>query len=376
MPFDSDDKIKKRAAALKYKVVKQLVEFYFSEADTGVDFNYCQRFSGEINDPVLGEIATADIVIVILGENVNVTYELAFRHTLRGQMIIIGDPDVKKPKYIDDLAFIGFARPLLDKLQKQAGDLDNFPNISFQQGEISPGIVELLENRKETFQRFSMAMEQVLDQPPKPSRYIKELLPKLYPDMDDQAEKQFSLSLWGKSLGYPLSVLKIEWKGISDPDTGQYTVDDMIGSPLICDANWAFIEFYQLNWRRGEEASEVVDRLSPLDYNKLKKQILKYKDDQMDIDAFESDQARLTAQVIFVDEEAATGIFRQENRQKFATQSILWGANHPTMAGQFFLPCLLARRHEGEFPNGKHNTYLLVAYVEVSGLSGAPVAAA
>ena len=39
MPFDSDDKIKKRAAALKYKVVKQLVEFYFSEADTGVDFN-------------------------------------------------------------------------------------------------------------------------------------------------------------------------------------------------------------------------------------------------------------------------------------------------------------------------------------------------
>ena len=88
MSFGSDDQERKRMAAVYYSCLKFMIDKYNSESDLQFDFDYCKRFTGDIKDPLLQEIADADILIALLDQNVTVTYELAFRHILRGQMIL------------------------------------------------------------------------------------------------------------------------------------------------------------------------------------------------------------------------------------------------------------------------------------------------
>ena len=72
LSFGSDDKERKRMAAVYYSCLEFMIDKYSSESDQPFDFDYCKRFTGDINDPLLQEIADADILIALLDRNVTV----------------------------------------------------------------------------------------------------------------------------------------------------------------------------------------------------------------------------------------------------------------------------------------------------------------
>jgi len=189
----------------------------------------------------------------------------------------------------------------------------------------------------------------------------------------------YNISAWGQSLYYPLSIVKISWKGISDPINGKYSDDDLTEGPLIHDANREFIELYRLKVVGGESDSDVIRRLSPLGLAELLQHLEKLTNpEKMNMNEFIDDQQRLKKLTILEDAEAAEKKFSDisENlntEDKYAKVPIVMSDDHPKMPGRSLLPCLLSKRHDGDFPKGKHSTYLLVAYIDITGLVGSPV---
>ncbi len=190
---------------------------------------------------------------------------------------------------------------------------------------------------------------------------------------DDEGSPPFILTEWGRSLAYPLSVVRIGWSGMSNPHEGRYEPSDQIGEPWIFDCNQQFIDLYQIQTREGEHPSAAAARLH-LTFGELIDRLRLWMSDA-DLDAFLADQARLRDLVIFKDVDAMR--FRtKDDVESIKTEApVVFNERHPVRPGQVFLPCLLAKRHQGNFPHARHNTYLLVVYVDVSEFvqQGAPV---
>jgi hypothetical protein len=355
-----------------------MIDKYSRGSGQPIDFDYCKRFTGDINDPLLQEIADADILIALLDENVTVTYELAFRHILRGQMILFLLEDAHVPLYLVNWAHHKFSDGLTQKILNEVKDKDNFPDLKLGECELSPAIKRhLAEDKNETYTILCSALEEIAHSRPKPSPYIEKIVPPML--QDRESPDSYNISAWGESLYYPLSIVKVSWKGISDPINGKYSDDDMTEGPLIHDANREFIELYRLNVLRGESDSDAIRRLSPLGLAELVQELKKLTDpEKMNMDEFVADQQRLTKLTIFQDAEAAEKKFSGINENlktedKYAKVPIVMSGDHPKMPGRSLLPCLLSKRHDGDFPKGKHSTYLLVAYIDITGLVGAPV---
>ena len=378
MSFGSDDEERKRIAAVYYSCLKFMIDKNSCKRDQLYDFDYCKRFTGDINDPLLQEIADADILIALLDRNVTVAYELAFRHILRGQMILFLLEDAQVPVYLVNWAHHKFSDKLTKKILNQVKDKDNFPDLKLGEFELSPAIKKHLEEDKnETYTILCSALEEIAHSSPKPSPYIEKIVPPML--QNREGPDSYNISAWGQSLYYPLSIVKISWKGISDPINGKYSDDDLTEGPLIHDANREFIELYRLKVVGGESDSDVIRRLSPLGLAELLQHLEKLTNpEKMNMNEFIDDQQRLKKLTILEDAEAAEKKFSDisENlntEDKYAKVPIVMSDDHPKMPGRSLLPCLLSKRHDGDFPKGKHSTYLLVAYIDITGLVGSPV---
>lgn len=377
MSFGSDDEERKRIAAVYYSCLKFMIDKYSTKSGQPFDFDYCKRFTGDINDPLLQEIAEADILIALLDQNVTVTYELAFRHILRGQMILFLLEGAQVPVYLENWAHHKFSDKLTEKILNQVKDKDNFPDLKLGEFELSPAIKKHLEEDKnETYTILSSALEEIAHSSPTPSTYIEKIVLPMLQNYENP--DSYKISAWGQSLYYPLSIVKISWKGITDPVNGKYSQDDIIEGPLIHDANRKFIDLYQLRVIGGESDSDVIRRFSPLGMAELLKQLEILTHPKMDMKAFIADQERLTQLIIFEDAEAAEKKFSTKSdnlyrEDTYAKVPIVMRDNHQKMPGRSLLPCLLSKRYVGDFPKGKHSTYLLVAYIDITSLIGAPV---
>jgi hypothetical protein len=261
-------------------------------------------------------------------------------------------------------------------------DEKNFPDLELGESELSPAIRKhLKEDKNQTYTILSSALKEIAPSSPTPSIFIEKIVLPMLQNREEPIEdpSSYDISAWGQSMFYPLSIIKISWKGITDPDNGKYSAEDMIEVPLIHDANREFINLYQLNVRPGESDSEAIRRLSPLGAAELVQELEKLTNlKKMNMTEFLADQQRLGELTIFEDAEAAQGKFSSTSdnlirEDKYAKVPIVMGDDHPTMAGRSLLPCLLSKRYGGDFPNGKHSTYLAVVYIDITGLVGAPV---
>lgn len=395
MPFGGDDEKKERAAAVEFNAIKHMVKKYGQKHDVEINADISQKFTGEINDPVLEEIAEADVVVAVLKSNVNVTYELAFRHLLRGQMILLVLDQSARPKYIDDWAYIKFDKKMILRIGTLVDDTDNYPTPSLLSGKLSPGIEEAIDSESEqTYPNFENAMEQALNQDPTPSHFFEDVvLPLQNKKIAAATGTNFGLGEWGPASYYPLSVVRVDWKGISDEANGKYDAKDLVKyepshGPIIFDANKAFLDLYSLRVLQHQTPSQAIESLNeqkPLDSLTLINHLATNgAAPNWDKEAFMEDQRRLANNVIFVDEEASSTYRPNIDRADgYAKIPIIISNKHPVQGfqGKSFLPCLLAKRHSGKFPKGRHSTFLLVAYIDVTdldkmpkGLKGAPVA--
>ncbi len=385
MSFGSFEKTRKRLAAVYYSCIAKLVEKYTEETDLIIDCNIVSQFTGELNDPLLEEIAKADVIIALLDENITVTYELAFRHILRGQMILFLLDKAKKPLYLENWAHNEFSDAMITKIKSQAKDEENFPNLQLGDKVLSQALLMIINgNDDATYKNFKEALKATIKSEIKPSIFIKEIVcPQCSLELPT-SPKDFKLSRWGYSLFYPLSIIKIKWKGIHDIKNGIYEEKDMESPAIIFDANRQFIDLYQLNALPGKSDSQVIERLNrqkSLTLDVMLEILHALIDDQkMDWEKFMEDQFKLTKFVVFQDPIAARKPFNNpishplaKQEDKYAKVPITMSQKHPKMPGRSLLPCLFSRESEGDFPKGKHTTYLLVAYIDITGLSGAPV---
>lgn len=192
-------------------------------------------------------------------------------------------------------------------------------------------------------------------------------------DRDIFQENPFVLKDWGRSLAYPLSVIKIAWKGMSNIKEGKYSEDDLKEPPWVFDGNRDLYDFYQIVRHQYDSTVKDFER-HHLTFSALIERLEELVDKKY-LDAFVEDQKRLQNLVIFQDTDAKPFMTAADREPSNAEAPIIFNQNHPTLANQIFLPCLIAKRHEGNFPMGPHNTYLLVAYVNVTKLigTGAPI---
>jgi TIR domain-containing protein len=189
---------------------------------------------------------------------------------------------------------------------------------------------------------------------------------------EESGPQPFRLAEWGQLMAYPLSVVKIAWKGMTHAEDGKYADDDLKELPWVFDGNRELIDLYQVAAQERETPSQTFSRLH-LTFNELIGQLKSWMTDD-DLQKFLNDQERLRQLLIFQDLDAKR-FLTAEDREPVTTECpIVFRDSHPTRhpahCGKVFLPCLLAKRHDGPFPRHPHDTYLLVAYVDVTKIRG------
>lgn len=185
------------------------------------------------------------------------------------------------------------------------------------------------------------------------------------PATNEDERHPFVLKEWGQSLSYPVSVVVANWQGMSHANDGIYETDDLVEDPWIFDGNGDFFRFYDLTKKDDETPYDALQRMK-LTSASMMDSLTRWMSPQ-DMAAFRQDQARLAQEVILKDRQHLA--FRCRRSEPVTTKApIKLGPEHPLLPNRTFLPCLLAKRHQGDFPAGAHTTYLLIAYVDISSI--------
>jgi hypothetical protein len=396
MSFGSKDPMKKREAALTFTVIKRMTKQYAEAEKLPLDVRRCVRYTGEITEPLFEEMAKADIVIAILDEiNPTVIFELAFRHTLRGQFILIVKDRHAIPFYLRTWAYVELGQDLLQALNDEVENENMFPTVSFEQCPLSPRLEQLLRKGEGCEVDLRRALAEELRSEPAPTPYFEDVvLPLLHQRIVSigKEEEDFGLGPWARSSFYPLSIIRVNFKKMSHIEDCRYDpTEDIDGDPIVYDANRGFLKIFNLKLMEDEKIFPQLRRMNPLTFSSILELLsgerghrrLAHKD--WDSIAFGNDQKRLRKWVIFYDAQAATSVFceRPKDQDLYAHEPIHLADDHPVeeMRGASFLPCLIAKRRSGLFPNGPHSAYLRIAFIDVTNvaadasrrLKGAPV---
>jgi hypothetical protein len=199
---------------------------------------------------------------------------------------------------------------------------------------------------EEEQKRLGAALAELIEAGPRRSPLIE---PRVAPP--EPRERSPYLSNWAEHLYYPVTVVKIDWKRMSFPETGQYDPSDIADGPgpVIFDANQQFLDLVQLNFSSPftlvKELREFRLTMSRI-LNNLKSFMR-----PADHEEFQKDQLRLTDELIFKNQPCGA-----------ARVPIRLNERHP-YRNRMFLPCLIGKKVEGD-TSQPHSSYLIVVYIE------------
>ena len=357
MPYGGNEKEKRRRAILEFLCLKHMVELInldLKKENKPLKYvvDVCETLVSDIAANALQKIADADVIIAMLKDrNINVVYEVAFRYTLRDQMILMVDGDAAEqvPVYLRDKAHLlsPFPQPV-DKTIDYFVDIDipKYQDISFRDPYPPDDLQQAIKTHSiAAMTTLRQALEEIHQKGPNPSPFI---LKERAERRRTESPEPLKLSSWSGVLHYPISIVKFTWKKMSNIKTGRYEPTDLNEKhpPIVFDGNTEFRMLYGLE----KIAEPDVSKLN-IDASLLIEKLHSIVDPQ-DLEDFTKDQLRLQPELIFVN--APTGNAKVPIKLK----------NHRYYQNRWFLPCLIGKQVIGEI-SGPHETYLMIVYIEI-----------
>ncbi|MBF0551990.1 MAG: hypothetical protein HQK60_15835 [Deltaproteobacteria bacterium] len=334
MPFGGDKDQNKHRAILNYKRLEYLVRSKckvtsVSPLSVRDKVVYAVEIAGtamdHIPDNALQQIETADILIaVVIGQNLNVIYEVAHRRAREGTVVLVVDSDSNLPLYL---------RPLAHQNWKQEEVLDRIDRIATDKGRgVSDFTMGIPDDLKATIDTFDSELQMGLQ------RALQ------------QIEAQFDPMPWAvqhfrqivserMSTYYPCSIVEVTFSSGGESA-------DPTRPAIVRDFNNAFSHFYDYANRQAAEDH------GPLTLVRLLERIKGYSDPDH-WNNFMEDQNEVTNRIV--------------ERRGFARAKIPMQINkhpHGEFCGKSFLPCIIAHVMD-ERSDERHKMYLLVVYIEL-----------
>lgn len=349
MSFGSDGPRSETEAILNFQRIKYIIEKrqYLTETQInnaqGLKFEYsvdvCYSLVGQIPEEAISRIAEADILIAMITDvNVNVIFELAIRNLMKEETLLIleGDPTEVLPIYLQSMAYIRYDnenfRPVRQIIQGIAKNRSNY-DIGWSNLEEIPDELKsaIKEKDNSLIRNLSKAMFKLETNPPRAPAYLRKFVNNLSPKNMLASWKTFA----------PYSVVRIRWKGRIGRE---YTSENLIGNPVICNANNDFLRLFDLHEIPDPDGTQ------PLTSQSLVERIRPFID-PVDLKRFIDDQASLFEKIVF------------EGRHYAANIPLQFNECHRYYGNQIMLPSLIAKQIVGEATK-PHTTFLLVVYIE------------
>lgn len=340
MPFGGEDTVESRRSILNFKRLEYLIrnkcQVKPAAPESPTDsVSYAVEVARTVQDNIppwaLDRIQTADIVIALVaGTNASVIYELAYRRTRGGELILVVDEEKNLPFYERLTGRCSWTQDqVLARIERIAAD--SIPDLS----DFSAGIpddlkTEIDRNDTKLAQDLQNALQAI------ESRFV--------PPHITAVQHLRGIVSDDTASFYPSSIVEVSYlrHGEFDPD-----------SPAIVQE---FDDAFSRLFGYVDKAAAKKDR--PLTLGKLMTQIEKFSDPE-NWKIFMEEQQYLTNTVIKEYGFALPEIplrFNEKHRSEFR--------------GKSYLPCLIAQVIEGN-KNESHKMFLLVVYIELPGPSRA-----
>lgn len=357
MSYGGDEKEKQRRAILEFLCLKHMMELInqgLKRESKALKYkvDVCQTLTSDISDNALQKIAGADVIIAMLQDrNINVIYEIAFRHLLRDQMIIMvkGNASEQVPVYLRDKAHLlsPFPQKITETIEYIVkSDLPKYQDISFRDPLPPEDLQQAIDTHSITeMTTLKEALEEIHQKGPNPSSFISG---RQTEQGADKSQEPLRLSNWAAVLHYPISIVKFSWNKMSHLKAGRYEPTDLNSGqpPTIFDGNTEFRMLYGLE----KETEPDLSKLN-IDASQLIEKLHSIVDPQ-DLEDFTNDQIRLQPELIFVN--APTGNAKIPIKLK----------KHRYFQDKWFLPCLIGKQVIGKLSE-PHETYLMIVYIEI-----------
>ena len=349
MPFGGNETAEKRAAILNFQRLRYLIEerVKVRPAPTGVaadnelvqyDVEVCRTAVDEISKQVLARILDADVLLaLIVGSNLNVIYEVAYRRPPERNLILVVDSPENLPLYLKGIAYHTWNQ---DAIVKRISAIANAPDEL-------PALPDFKEE-------IPSDLEQAID------RYDVVLQSNLEQSLQEIELKDFREELPGKSVlhlrgivsneiatFYPSSIVEVKFA-----KRGEFL--NPRAPAVIRHFDDEFAKLYGF-LNKGMAEAECPLALAPL-LDRLEK-----FSEPGDWAEFMKEQVELTDTVV--------------RQYGFAIAKVPLRINGRHPRGEFrnhtFLPAVVAQVIDGK-REGLHTMYLLVMYIDVTDLTTQP----
>lgn len=351
MPFGGDDPYLKRYYKLHYNRIKENFRCVDVKRN-GYRIRYIVEpfYTAVHSIPLEGlkKVVKTDILVSLVSHrNINVIYETGVREVVKGGVIrlVEGVPDRELPVYLSHQGYIPYETPEKTEVGKAIEamarmDFSGFILSDLEEPVLTP-LRMLVETKDENLrEQLESALQEIEDAPPGDAPEILNLFKEVPPSR--------IVATWDAY--FPYSVVRIKWKRMSGDEI--YTDSDLEDEPVICAANRAFLNLFDIARTGG---IPDPDGSKPLTQTALAERLVKEQYvNQSTFETFLEEQNGLLNRLIFHCE------------TDWATEPLrLDGENHhPYYSKAQFLPCVIAKWTIGERAN-RHEEYYLIAYVRL-----------
>ena len=259
--------------------------------------------------------------------------------------LVEGVPGKELPVYLRHQGYIPYETPKKSEVGKAIDAMAEMAFSDFIMSDLEDDISKTLQalvrkQDKNLREQLESALQEIENAPPGEPPEILSLFKEVPPSR--------IVATWDAY--FPYSVIRIRWRTMSGDDV--YTPNDLESEPVVCAANRAFLNLFDIarmggvpdpDGERSLNQAALANRLQEEGYVQ-----------QSTFSAFIEDQRKLTERLIFHCE------------TDWATQPLyLDGENHhPYYHRAHFLPCVIAKWTIGDRTK-RHEEYFLVAYVRL-----------
>lgn len=320
-------------------------------ADLAIDYHVEPFYTSVHSVPLEGlkAIVDADILVALVsGHNINVIYEIGIRQVVKGDTVLLveGDANHELPVYLRHQGYIAYETPdptVVGKAIQALCEIE-FPSLITadfgEQNEAITGIMRSLIRDHDTDLRKKIgeALKEIEFSVPADPPEIAQLFRSVDPSR--------IVGVWDAY--FPYCVTRVKWRHRSMEEA--YAEDDLDEKPVVCSANRAFENLFDIARAGGIPDPDSSHRvtLSSLIYRLRDKGYMK----PATYDRFAAEQRRLYDVLLFrCETDWAT------------TPLVLDGEHfHPYYHRAEFIPAAIAKWTIGDV-GGPHEDYYLVGFI-------------
>lgn len=336
---------------LKY-IIEERIEIPSLLLRCPIDFSVSVAYTeqGDVNEKAFNKIVNADVLIAVVSDaNANVIYELATRSLIKPELLILIKNAGREilPMYLQSMGHMDFDENIDPSIQHEIDKIARNEDVNLSWSALDgAGLPELFNELKEEIDRGKDdTLARDLENNLKKMYEAPSTWPSFMHELVLQIDPAGLLHAW--TTYYPTSLVRVQWSRRSE---NSYAPSDLASEPVVIAGNPAFCQLYGI--------TVIGDPNNPIEALTMKVSLSKLESlmTEEDFTAFCRDQQDVSQKILFDNDFSQTKVpikFKEHPVRQYIDG--------------VFMPMLVGKKVVGN-QRSFHTTYLLVTYIDLSGL--------